>query len=120
VTPSELVYIVCVHALQLKNEIFDGKDVQKTFLAFDSPRNVFVKTLVRKVESTPEAEAILNQKCDDAHDFMSFVPSIATKFFNCMAKNFISSVNDSIHASRKRAAKPASKENAATRKINKL
>jgi hypothetical protein len=120
VTPSELVYIVCIHALQLKTEIFDEKDLQKMFLAFAAPRTVFVKTLVKKIESTPESEALLNQKCDAGHDFTSFVPAIATKFFNCMSKNFISSVNDTIHASRKRAAKFTSKENPGIQKINKL
>lgn len=120
VTPSELIYIVCVHAVQLKKEIFDGSDVQELFLSFGSPRSVFVKTLTKQINSTPESAAIFNKSCDESHDFMSFVPTIATRFFNCMSKNFISSVNDSIHASRKRAAKPASKESASGRKINKL
>jgi hypothetical protein len=119
VTPSELVYVICVHALQLKEELFDGGEIQEMFLATGSPRSAFVSILRRKIDGTPEAEQLFNQKCDNDHTFLSFVPTIATQFFNCMSKNFVSTLNDRIHASRKRAPKE-SKESASGRKLKKL
>jgi hypothetical protein len=119
VTSSELVYVICVHALQLKEELFDGAEIQEMFLATDSPRSAFVSILGRKIYGTPEAEELFNQKCDNGHTFLSFVLTTRPKFFNCMSKNFVSTLNDRIHASRKRAQKE-SKESAPGRKLKKL
>jgi hypothetical protein len=94
--------------------------MQKTFLAFETPRAVFVKTLMKKIENTPELESIFYHKCVASHEFMSLVATIATKFCNCLTNNFISSVNDKIHAARKRGAKAPSKEDQAALKISRL
>ena len=119
VTPSELVYLTCMHALQLKKEVFDGGNVQKTFLSFTVPRDVFVSTLVRKISNTPDCASTLNQACEESHEFMTFVPQITKQFFNCVSKNFISGLNDTIHEGRKRGPQHP-KDSQGTRKIAKL
>jgi hypothetical protein len=122
VTPSELVYIVCVHAIQLKEEIFDSGKLQKKFLSCDNPRSVFAAILKMKIECSIETEEILNQTCSSAHGFLTFLPTIAIKIFNCLSKNFISKLNDEIHTARKRGvgASDGSKPTPAQRKIAKL
>jgi hypothetical protein len=120
VTPSELVYIVCVHAIQLKEELFDSGELQKRFLSSANPRAIFASILNEKITSYAECEELLNQKCNASHKFLTFVPVIASKLFNCLSKNFISKLNDEVHAARKRGGGDASKSTAAKRKIAKL
>lgn len=120
VTPSELVYIICVHAMLLREDIFDGGEIQKFFRSFEFPRSVFVSVLQKKLDNTPESDKILNQTCNDAHSFSKFIPDIARRFFTCLSKNFTSSLNDKIHASRKRGPRNDASDSSATRKITKL
>ena len=119
VTPSELLYLVCMHAVELKVELFDDGPIQKMFFELESPREVFAETLAQKSSNTLEAQEVLDQRCKNGHKFLQFVPRIAKTMFNCISKNFIASINDKIHASRKRGSRDA-KENVASRKITKL
>jgi hypothetical protein len=95
VTPSELVYVTCLHALQLREEIFSSDDV---FLQSANPRLVFVETLNSKIFNSPEVHRLLSVSCDNCHMFLEFVPTIAMKLFNVFLKNFIATINDEIHA----------------------
>ena len=45
VTPSDLVFLVCIHALQLRDELFDSGKIQEQFLATLNPQSVFVGLL---------------------------------------------------------------------------
>ena len=87
------------------------------FLKSSSPRELFVSVLTQKIENTPESPTILGQNCEQGHGFISCVPTIAAKFFNCLSQNFASKINDDVHASRKRAPKVVSES---SRKIAKL
>ena len=128
VTPTELVYLVCVHALQLHDELFDGAEIQEKFLATEVPKSSFVALLTKKIENTPASYTLLDQKCEnmeqEGHCFHSFVPTIAAKFFNCLSKNFAATLNDSIHAARKRTTETDElsdeKKDPSARKIKKL
>jgi hypothetical protein len=104
--------------LELREQVFDDSATQALFLSFAAPRSVFVKTLMTLISSTPETETLFNQTCEHAHTFLSFVPKIIEKFFNCFSKNFISTINDRIHEGRKRTCE--SKESQSSRKIAKL
>ncbi|QQP50769.1 Uncharacterized protein FKW44_011893 [Caligus rogercresseyi] len=117
VTPSDLVYLTCMHALQLKAELFDDDYIQELFLASSYPQAVFVNILTKKISNTSASDSIFGQVCDSSHSFQAFVPFIAAKFFNCMSKNFVQSINDKIHAGRKRGNV---KESSSVRKIAKL
>ena len=104
VTPSELVFLISFHANQLHDEVFTGGEIQKRFLATESQQSSFVELFRRKMENSPSAENIFNQKCNKGHCFLSFVPTITAQFFNCVAKNFAGRLNDEINrTSRKRA-----------------
>ncbi|QQP54336.1 Uncharacterized protein FKW44_007143 [Caligus rogercresseyi] len=52
VTPIDLVYLTCMHALQLKAELFDDDYTQELFLASSFPQAVFVNILTKKISNT--------------------------------------------------------------------
>jgi hypothetical protein len=118
VTPSDLVNVTCVYALQLKAMIFDNGDVQRVFLESGAPKDVFVKCFSELLRRESETESLLAQQCSNSHKFEDFVPKIATRIFNIFSKNFVSELNDKIQMSRKRAEN--SKECNTSRKISKL
>jgi hypothetical protein len=116
VTPSDLVNVTCLHALQLKALIFDGGDVQKLFLQSGSPKNVFVQCFIEMLQQEA-TEALLMHTCAENHKFEEFVPKIAARIFNIFSKNFVAELNDKIHLTRKRGG---NKECSTSRKIAKL
>jgi hypothetical protein len=118
VTPSDLVNVTCVHAMQLKNMIFDNGDVQRVFLESGSPRDVFVLCYTELLKRESRTESLMKQQCSEGHVFAEFVPKIATRIFNIFSKNYISELNDKIQMSRKRDG--GSKECNTSRKISKL
>jgi hypothetical protein len=67
VTPSDLVNVTCVHALQLKTMIFDKGDVQRVFMEFGNPRNVFVQCYMKLLEREYATQSIISQTCPDGH-----------------------------------------------------
>jgi hypothetical protein len=117
VSPSDLVNVASVHALQLKKVIFDNGDAQRIFLESGCPRDVFVKCYTNMLQRESTTIALLNQKCENGHNFDDFVPKIASRVFNIFSKNFISEINDKIHVSRKRGG---NQEGSTSRKISKL
>ena len=100
VEPSELVYLVCTHALQLRDVLFKGGELQNTLLQTSCPQSVFVRVLINMIENKPEASVLFDQQCEKEHKFKDLIPTIAAKFFNCLSKNFAAKVNDEIHASK--------------------
>jgi hypothetical protein len=117
VSPSDLVNVTSVHALLLKKAVFDKGDAQRVFLESGCPGDVFVQchtTLLRRESTTV---SLLSQKCKNGQDFADFVPKKATRVFNILCKNFVSELNDKIHASRKRGG---NKECSTSRKLSKL
>ena len=70
------------------------------------------------MRESSDTEEILLQKCSESHPFEPFFSAIAQQVFNCMAKNLVSEVNDSMHESRKRDT--SAKEKKSSRKIQKL
>ena len=121
VHPSDLVHLVCMQALHLRNELFHG-EIEKAFFETELQLEVFVDPLRIKLDNTLELLSPLDQECDDGHNFASFIPNITAKFFNCLSKNVSAKANDSIHASRKRAKKDEAnpKNDSGARKIKKL
>ena len=53
--------------------------------------------------------------CD--HSFQTMVKEIGEKFFNIMAKNFVSEINSITHSNRKRKSKSVSSKNTKIRKL---
>jgi len=117
VTPSDLVYLASACALHLKGDIFDGGIIQEKFLSAKNPRATFVAVLQKQMCNSVDIYETFNQSCSVGHSFLSFIPTIGSKMFNCASKNFITELNDTIHASRKRGYR---NNNSAGRKIAKL
>jgi hypothetical protein len=117
VTPSDLVNVTCLHAIQLKGMIFDQGEVQKLFLQSGNPKEVFVQCFSEILQREKATEALLLQTCSKDHKFEEFVPKIATRIFNIFSKNFVAELNDKIHVTRKRGG---NKECSTSRKITKL
>ncbi|QQP56558.1 Hypothetical protein FKW44_001256, partial [Caligus rogercresseyi] len=61
VTPSDLVYLTCMHALQLKAEFFDDDYTQELFLASSFLHAVFVNILTKKISNTSASDSIFGQ-----------------------------------------------------------
>ncbi|QQP56622.1 Putative LOC100202460, partial [Caligus rogercresseyi] len=61
VTPSDHVYLTCMHVLQLKAELFDDDYTQELFLASSFPRAVFVNILTKKILNTSASDSIFSQ-----------------------------------------------------------
>lgn len=120
VSPSDLVNVVCVHSLQLKKAIFDSDNSRQLLLKAAVPRDTFVKCFMNLMESDPETDLILRQKCLNKHEFGSVVPQIVSKFFNIFSKNLVAELNDQVHAARKRQTVNSDKNSSAERKIAKL
>lgn len=118
VSPSDLVNVICVHVLQLKQLLFDGGDTQKMFLETGRPRDVFEKCFMDMMKKDPVTLSLLQQTCQEGHCFEHFVPKIVVKVFNIFSKNFVSVLNDKIHEARKRATND--KDSSDGRKIAKL
>jgi hypothetical protein len=96
VTPSDLVNVTCVHALQLKALIFDHGSMQKLLLKSGNPRKVFVQCYVEMLQKASATKAVLDQKCSNGHEFEDFVPKIATTIFNIFSNNYVAELNDDI------------------------
>ncbi|QQP55286.1 Hypothetical protein FKW44_008428, partial [Caligus rogercresseyi] len=61
VTPSDLVYLTCLHVLQLKAELFDDDYTQELFLASSFPQAVFFNILTKKISNTSASDSIFGQ-----------------------------------------------------------
>jgi hypothetical protein len=117
VIPSDLIYVFCMHAFIFFQEIFDEGEVQQLILSFPKPRDVFVRAFLNRVQTDERTAGLVSVKCQNGHDILPVLKNAVTRFFNVMSKNFISKVNDTLHAERKRGAPSQSSQN---RKISKL
>ena len=112
------MYIVCLHAAHLRDEIFESSETKNMLFSFGNPQAVFVQALAIILSSeNNESVNILEEKCQSGHRFGDNFKLIASRFFNVMCKNFISEENDKLHEARKRKT---SKESKTQRKIAKL
>ena len=126
-SPSDIVNVTCVHAVQLRKLLFDGHEMEKLFLGTVHPQKVFVQTFVLQMRNDLDTENIMEQQCESGHAFGDFVPKIAHCAFNIFSKNFVSDKNDKIHEARKRKSTDKTdktdkteKKSPAKRKIAKL
>jgi hypothetical protein len=118
VSPSDLVYVTCVRAIQLNQFIFGNKETKEAFLFTTVPRTVFVNVFLELLKKTVSTERICQQKCKSGHMFSEFLTNFTSSVFNIVSKNFVSELNDVIHEARKHSFPPKSSKN--VRKIAKL
>jgi hypothetical protein len=103
VSPSDLVYVTCVHAILLNKFIFGDKKTKEAFLSSTVPRTVFVNVFLELLKKTVSTERIRQQKCKSGHMFSEFLTKLTASVFNIVSKNFVSELNDVIHEARKRS-----------------
>ena len=71
---------------------------KKILFTSKSPRALFKTVLLRIMESTDMGESLLGVRCFQDHSFRAISEQIITSFSNCMFKNLVSGLNDSLHA----------------------
>ena len=85
----------------------DNPDGRKYFLACKNHRSVFYESLLLYLNSTDIYTDMLTFCCEQDHSFNLILSKIAEKFFNVMAKNFVSETNSTTHSLKKRKSKVA-------------
>ena len=103
--PSLLVDTICRYARSLFLRLTDTEETKKLFLSTINHRKVFVEVFIRKLESCTKCKALIESKCKFGHSVHEHhLHRIGTTMFHICGKNFISNINSTIHASRKRGA----------------
>jgi hypothetical protein len=115
--PSDLVYVSCMSAFSLHQEVFGKEDVKKQFMGFQNAREVFAQVALCKMQNYPDTEEVIMQKCSEGHCFELRFQNIVRQFFNCMSKNVVSEINDVIHENRKRMPKESGKNEQKVKKL---
>ena len=108
IKPSTIINDACVAAWVAYLRIMDNIESRKLFLASKMHRSVFIQFLLIHMKSADKYENMFTFKCVAEHPFQSILEKVGEKFFNVMAKNFVSETNSTTHRLKKR--KPASKE----------
>ncbi|QQP39506.1 Putative LOC101234561, partial [Caligus rogercresseyi] len=82
-------------------QIMENQELRQLFMRFKNPQKSFVAALM-EILLVQEDKYLLAMKCTNEHSFSSLLPDIFSRFFNCMSKNHVSEINDTIHNSKKR------------------
>ena len=100
--PSDLVYVTCVHAWSLYHSIKDSNDVFNLLLSSSNPRTLFTEFFITILEDNDSMTETLKTSCGNGHTFLTFAKRAVSTFLYLMAKNYVSNMNDQIHAGKKR------------------
>lgn len=102
--PTDLVFVCCVHAWGLYNEILNHEDSKKLLFQSNQPREVFSMTFMKAISACPETDPIMKTLCTSGHEFKTVCEEISKRIFNVFGKNFASERNSEIQAKRCRSA----------------
>ena len=116
--PSDLLYLVCVHAWAMWIKIRDDKKIFREFMGKSNQRNVFVESFMEKLTEAECTQPIINAACNQKHSFNSITKIACTVIFNGMASNLSKVQNSKMHAGRKRES--GSKTSTLRQKVLKL
>ena len=100
--PSDVVYITCMHAFVISKSIKNNYDAFNFLLDTSKPRYVFTKYFLNLIDESNCLTPITNSTSRSGHNFALYVPKVSDILFNVMAKNYVSEMNSSIHAGKKR------------------
>ena len=118
IKPSDIIFSLCIVSWKVYKLTMDNTDSKSYFLSCKSQRPVFVKCILIYIKDNESYDGILKATCILEHSFEEIVKGVAEKFFNVMAKNFVSEVNSITHSNRKRKMDTNKRSN--EMKINKL
>ena len=101
--PSDITFMTCVHAWHHFMHIMDKR--KSLFFSFECPRDVFVGSFIKFMFTSESRKAIVSVTCEVKHQYLDLLRKIGVKFFNCIAKNFVTEMNSKIHEEKKRTKK---------------
>jgi hypothetical protein len=119
VKPSDLMFLFCLHAHEFLKMVLASASTKKTFLSVVSHRAVFAAALLKKMDTDQCTKSMIENRCSLGHELSDVFSKVANSFCNCMLKNFVSEINDTLHESRKRGSGSA-KTSQEEKKIAKL
>ena len=122
-TPSDALFMICLHAHSMFTFIMNSPDEKKTLKDASNPRASFVATFCEKMEDStdPSVSALVKAQCEVYDPLSNHLSKIAQRMFNVMGKNFMANANDDVRA-QKRGQNEAQggKKSSAARKVAKL
>ena len=95
--PADELFILCCNAYQIFCRIKLNSNSFDSFMRLESPRNVFVSTVMHYVQ----VNQLLPINCKLGHDLNKIFRFSISTFFNCLARNFLRSYNRSSNDSDK-------------------
>ena len=117
-TPSNLLFITCIHASDLFQYIKKERYLMEKLMSSSNARLLFVEIFLNKLEEMDNS--ILLAQCEHQHQFSDFVLHIASVMFNLFAKNIEAECNSSIHRERKKMGRSEEKRDTSFVKEKKL
>jgi hypothetical protein len=118
VKPSDLMFLFCLHVHELHKSIFGKKEVKEQFLRSNNHRAVFAQLIWEKLSVQENTSNMLKAECSRGHECEPMLKQASIAFCNCMMKNYVSELNDSLHESRKREG--SKKSSPSKKKVSKL
>jgi len=120
--PFDFLFIASLHASELFKFITKDVELKNTFFSTTNPRDTFVESYEKILESDNSCDKMINGKCEQGHSFRKFIRRVSYTTFNISAKNYVSEKNDSIRKKTEKQStkKITEKQNKSTRKIKKL
>ena len=97
--PSDYIYVCSVHSSALCSYIFSQEDLKKSLFSTEKPRDTFVHSYMHIIGSDENASQLAEVQCTNGHKH-KFLSRVAFTMFNISAKNYGSSLNDSIRKSK--------------------
>ena len=92
--PSDLVYMTCDHDWSLYHRIKDSNDAFNLHLSSTNPRTLFNEFFITILEDNDSMTETLKTSCGNGHTFLTFAKRAVSTFFNLMAKNYVSNMNE--------------------------
>lgn len=117
--PSDCIYVCCVHASSLNRYIFKNEDLKNSLLGTTNPRDTFIESFRSIMENNDNTSGLLQMKCVNDHTQDDYIKRVAFTIFNINAKNYVTTLNDTVHAKKKRTIAAPSASNDA-RKLRKI
>ena len=102
--PSDILYLVCVHAWALWREVRDDSSMSSVLLKTTNQRRVFVAAFMKKLAESERTQSLLRATCNKDHKFTGIIEKACTVIFNGMAANMTKVQNSKNHAGRERDA----------------
>ncbi len=100
--PSDLVFVTCLHAWKYYHDLQNRKEAYDFLFSTTESQQVFLESFLITCKDKEELCILINQKCDNNHEFGKHFRRLVVKMFNTFAKNMCSEKNSAVHMGKKR------------------